>query len=868
MTLCPTVLAQSDILSQEITLKKRRYSVRVLLEKILPSHDIPLAYHDNIVPLHKVIIFDVKPYTIEHILDKICRNDNLTYKVIGGQVLLTYYERPDLEYKYTISGRVKDADTGEVLIGASLYIQELASGVSANAYGFYAFTVPSGVYHISVSYLGYEPMMIEVDLRKNIKSNIELVPKPIQLDELTIDELNPMEIKAHTILSSTNRIDMEMAKHIPYLGEVDVFQGSLLLPGITNIGEGVSGVNVRGGTSDQNLVLMDEAVLYNPNHFFGLISVFNPDAVNDVEILKGDFPAKYGGRTSSVMHVRQREGNEKEFEVSGGLGLLTSRLMAEGPMFNQNGSFLVSGRATFWDLLLRNLSDPRFNDIRANFQDLNGKVKYNINAKNKLFMSGYWGSDATKYGTDALQQWGNSLLSLRWNHIMRNKHFINVTSYYSGYRYSLKEEEEFRDLEGRYSINDLAVKADITSYYGPGFIMDWGISSIHHRLLPGEVIKGELDTSGNEISLPDETSFESSVYASTENRIGSKLTVSLGLRFSHFINDGQSDVYVYEEGEPLSQTTIVDTLKAGSDENKMNFYNWLPRVSLKFSLGANSSAKVSYSSSVQYIHQLSNTTSPSSSDNWVMAGLNVLPTTMNQSTVGVYKFFPQWDMNASVEAYYRDLNDVIDYKNGANLQFNESVETELIYGIERAYGLEFFVKKSLGKWTGWAGYTLSRVERKFENSNESLEINNGNFFASDFDRSHDFALSLVYETEQRWSFSTNFVFYTGRPYSFPDSKYEVDGVLVPNYPSRNQDRLSNYHRLDVSATYQIKPMKKNGEKRTFESELVFSIYNVYSRDNAQAYFFSEDPDIPGRPTVNQLSVLAFPVPSVTYNFRF
>ncbi|UXP31372.1 TonB-dependent receptor [Reichenbachiella agarivorans] len=842
--------------------------MRTLLERVLPAHNISISYHDNIVPLDKSIVFDSKITRLKFILTKICENENLNYEVVNDQIVLKYYERPKSEYKYTIDGVIKDIESGEILIGASVYIKEIASGVSSNAYGYYSLTLPRGKYEVEVRYIGYETKYFSIDMFKNVNNDIELKPQSIEMESLQIDERNPMDIKAHSILSSTNRIDMEMAERIPYLGEVDVFQGSLLLPGITNIGEGVSGVNVRGGSSDQNLVMLDEAVLYSSNHFFGLISVFNPDAVSDVEILKGDFPAKYGGRNSSVMHVRQKEGNENDFHVSGGLGLITSRLMVEGPALDQKLTYLFSARSTFWDLILRNLSDPLFNDIRANFQDVNGKFKYNINSNNKVYLSGYWGADATKYGTDALQKWGNSISSLRWNHIWKNKHFFNTTFYHSGYRYSVIETQEFRDYEGRATINDYALKMDVTSYLNPRNILDWGVSAIWHDLLPGELVSGSLDTSGDDVSLPDERGLESAIYVSSENRIGSRLTSSLGFRLTNFRNQGASDVYVYQENQPKSHATIVDTLRANTKENVKSYWRLLPRGTLKFQLGENSSTKLSYTSSIQYMHLLSNTTSPSSSDAWVMSGYNILPTFMQQYTTGIYRYFPLIDMNASVELYYRNSEDVVEYKNGANLVFNQTVETELIYGSERAYGVEFFVKKTFGRWTGWAGYTLSKVERKFENKFEELEINEGNYYPSDYDRTHDFALTVVFEMNKRWSISSNFVYYTGRPYSFPDSKYEIDGILVPNYPDRNHDRLSNYHRLDLAATYQISPYKKSGEKRKYESDLVFSVYNLYGRKNTQAYFFTADEDNPNQSSTQKLSVLAFPVPSITYNFRF
>jgi len=860
------IFGQSNLLNTKINLPKNKYRVSELLQKKLPQQNILLSYHDNIIPLKKWVEFDAKEVSIQQVLEAICHNENLSFEVRENQILIKYYDRPNKEYKYTISGRIKDKETGESLIGATILILDLSTGVVTNAYGFYSLTLSKGIYTFRVSYLGYSIRKLTVDINKNINFDILLEPQPLRLKDVTISEKDHFDLKVYNVLASTDKLDKNMLKKLPYLGEVDVFQGSLLLPGISNVGEGAIGINVRGGGADQNLIMLDEAVIYNSNHFFGLISVFNPDAVKDVEIHKGNFPASYGGRASSVMHIRQNEGNNQEFHVSGGIGLITSRVMLEGPIKKEKSSFLLSARSTFWDFILRSSSDPTINNIRANFQDLNGKMHFNINEKNNVYISGYFGSDANKLGLDALRKWGNRVGSIRWNRIYRKKHFSNLTAYFSQYQYRVIEESETADFVGTSRITDYALKWDLTSYVNPNNIYYYGASAIFHKLDPGKIVPG-TGSSENELELPSENGFEPSLYFSNERRFG-KFSAAVGFRASAFANIGASDVLIYSTSEPKSSKSVIDTLLFENGETKKSFFNLLPRISLKYQLTRLSSIKISGSGTVQYMHLLSNTLSPSSSDIWKISGEYLKPTTLNQYTIGFYKFLKKLDIEASAEIFYRRWNHLVDYKNGADLSFNESIETELVDGSGRAFGLELFVKRKFGKLTGWVGYTLSKAEKQVVGRFEEETINDGAFFPMDQDRRHDLAISAIYELSDRITLSSNFVYFTGRPFSFPDSKYSIDGILVPHYPNRNVQRLNSYHRLDISMILESKKSKNNGDRRKNESNWVFSIYNVYNRRNTQAYFFSEDPDNAGQPIVERYSVIGSLVPSITYNFLF
>ncbi|UXX79296.1 TonB-dependent receptor [Reichenbachiella carrageenanivorans] len=859
--------AQENVLERTVILYKKKYKTQDILENLLPQQGVNVAYHDNIIPLKKEIEFGkIKETTVKEILSRICHNENLDYINYEGQLMIRYYDRPEREYKYAISGLVEDAASGEALIGATVYIKNIETGLATNGYGFYAFSLPKGKYDLLVSFIGYHTVNYAIELNKDFQFNFQLVENSVELDNVVVEEQELFDVKAQNILLSSNKLDMDMASQIPYIAEVDVFQSSMLLPGISNVGEGVSGVNVRGSAADANLIMLDEAVIYNSNHFFGLVSVFNPDAVKDVEILKGDLPAKYGGRTSSVMHIRQKEGNDSEFHLSGGLGLITSRLMIEGPIMKGNANYLLSARSTFWDLILRNTKSPTLANTRVSFQDINTKVKFDLNSKNKIYFSGYFGADANQFGIDAIQKWGNRVMSVRWNKIHKSKHFMNLTSYFSQYEYRVEEEREAADYVGSSSITDIAAKFDMTSYYSPKNIFEYGGEIVTHFLNPGERIPGP-GSAENAVRLDNELGIESSIYLSNERHFGD-LSVSLGARYSNFVNSGRSDMYTYQPNQVKSLNTRIDTVSAGEDNAKTFYQTVLPRLSMKYQLNPNMSLKVGHFGSVQYMHLLSNTQSPASSDLWQISGEYLLPTTMLQTTIGLYQYVKKFDMDLSLEVYYRKIQNVVDYKNGANLLFNESIETEILNGNERAYGMEVFLRKKFGKLTGWLGYTLSKSERQVNGDLEEEKINGGAYFPTNYDRTHDIAITGIYQLTPYLSLSSSFVYYTGRPYSFPSSKYQIDGLLVPHFPNRNLDRLSDYHRLDIAATLNLKEFRKNGKKRRAESSWVFSIYNVYARRNAQAYYFRESEKQQGVSVVEKLSVLGTMIPSVTYNFKF
>ncbi len=839
-----------------VSIKSQEYSVAELIVE-LERQGYSFSYANEFLEMNRVL--SVSGNDITYLIELICGNE-LDYKLTGKDVLLFKAPRK----KYTISGFIRDRSDGEALLGTTIRVLGSAEGVATNDYGYYALSLFPGEYKLAIEYVGYEPLMLDVNLKTDTRIEVKLVPVNLKLDEVIVTAYEP-DHEITGIRTSVNKIDMQLVGDIPYLlGEVDIYQSALLLPGIRNIGEDASGLNIRGGAVDENLILIDEAAIYSSNHFYGLISVFNPDAIKDVTFFKGDVPSTYGGRVSSAIHVRQKEGNDQEMQLSGGLGLVSGRIMLEGPLKKDESSFLISARSSFFDYVS---AISGLDDSRTNFQDYNAKVNWRPNDKNHFYLSGYIGNDNNNDGLLINRQWGNRTATGRWNHVFSNRLFSNFTLSYSDYKYEVSNPEESGQFVGSSNVRNYTSKTDFTWFVSPRSTLEFGSGAIFHRLNPGDRLPLNDDGFNNPISIDSEHGLEPYIYANFQQNLGERWVMYYGLRYSSFYNFGPEDVYTYLPNQPRERGNIIDTTTYASGELIKAFQNLEPRVSINYNFGSGNTIKASYNRANQYIHLISNTITPSPTDIWKLSDTHIDPSYSDQYTLGYYKLLPALNLDFFAEAYYKTTNNIIEYKEGADLVLNETIETEVIQGNARAYGLELYLRKKVGRFRGWLSYTLSKSERRIDGVDVSEKINNGEYYPSDFDRTHDFSLSGIYSINDRWTLSSNFVYATGRPITFPEGKYVYDNIVLPSFNQRNQQRLTDYHRLDISARLEGKKIKSNGKPKKKVDYWTFSIYNVYGRRNAYSYLFRQE-EGSDQAEVVRYSILGTLIPSVTYNFRF
>lgn len=749
----------------------------------------------------------------------------------------------------TLSGHVTDAESGEELIGATLFIPAIGEGTATNPYGFYSLTLPRGNYKIEVSYVGYESQSIFVDLKEDHSIHIGLNPKISLLDEVVVRGVGADENVRSTEMSIA-RLNVKEVREIPVIfGEQDLLKTIQLLPGVSTAGEGGSGYFVRGGGPGQNLILLDEAPVYNASHLLGFFSVFNSDAIKDVKLYKGGMPAEYGGRLSSVLDVKMKDGNLRQLGISGGIGLISSRLTIEGPFQKEKGSLIVSGRRTYADLFLRLSSDTLVNKNILYFYDLNIKGNYKLGEKDRVYLSGYFGRDVFKYSDSFGFDWGNATATIRWNHLFSNRLFLNSSLIYSNYNYDFFVDEGGIGFTIRSAIRDWHLKEDFHYFLQPGNTLKFGLKLNHHTFIPG-VVDASESSGVNELKLTEKYALETALYLNHEVKLFDWLTVSYGLRFSMFHLLGPGDVYRYDE-----EGSVLDTTAYSNGELISGYYGLDPRVTATVTLDRSSSLKTSFVRTNQYIHLLSNTTSTTPMDAWIPSSSNVKPQIGNQVVLGYFRNFNGNTYEASIEVYYKWMRNQIDYRNGADIFLNEQVESQLVFGDGRSYGSEFYIKKNSGKLHGWISYTLSKTERFFDT------INHGKAFPAKQDRRHDLALVLLYRLGKRWTLSGNWIYYTGNAVTFPAGKYEIEGTTVNMYTERNGHRMPAYHRLDLGVSL------KGKERKRYQSSVDLSIYNVYSRKNAYSIRFEEDEDDPSKTVAKKLSLFPI-VPSITYNFKF
>lgn len=770
------------------------------------------------------------------------------------------------EGRATLSGYIKEAKNGQEIIGGTVYVEELEKGAISNKYGYYSLTMPTGNYHIAYSFMGLKTQIKQIALYASGSLNIELEDSPFEMEEVTVMG-EAADVNVSGIQMSTIKLDMKVIESMPaFLGEVDVIKSLILLPSVSTVGEGSSGFNVRGGDTDQNLVLLDEAPIFNSSHAFGFFSVFHPDAVKMVTLHSGGISAKYGGRLSSILEIQQKEGNLKEFAGSGGVGLISSRLALEAPIVKDKCSFLIAGRSTYSDWLLQQVPDMNVRNSTVSFYDATAKISYAFNHKNKLSLSTYTSNDKFRLGLDTTYNWGTTNAVLKYNHIWGEKLFSDFTAIYSNYNYKVDNQAEVNAFELNYGIRYRSLKSDFT-YFSQKHQLDFGASIIWYDLQPGSLIPATERSGINPVLIEKEQSREMAAYFNDEYKINSRISLMFGLRYSLFHNLGPGSVYLYEENIPKGPTTITDTLQFGRGDIIKSYGGFEPRVSVKLGLGPSSSLKVSYNRMRQYISMISNTAAITPIDIWKTSNTHIRPQIGDQVIVGYFKNFAGNSIETSIEAYYKKIYNLLEYKDGASLLLNETLEADLLEGKGRAYGVELMGKKKTGRLTGWASYAYSRSERLVQGEFPEETINLGKYYPSNYDKPHNIKFVGNFRITQRWSFSANFIYGTGRPFTAPYSKYRIqnaflENITVGNFSQRNQFRIQDYHRLDISITL------GQGHKkyRNWKGSWTFSIYNVYGRKNAYSVFFRDVYGVPPMPY--RLSVLGVPFPSLTYNFTF
>ena len=768
--------------------------------------------------------------------------------------------------KFTISGVVADEKNKETLIGVSLFVQETKTGLVTNEYGFYSITLPEGDYTLLINYLGYQTVTEKIKLNQDLKKNFYLSVSSQQLDEVVIVD-NKKRVDIRKPEMSVNKLTIQEIKEMPVIfGEVDVLKSILTLPGVTNAGEGQSGFNVRGGGADQNLVLLDESTIYNSSHLFGLFSVFNPDAIKDLKLYKGGIPSRFGGRLSSILDIYQKEGNKNAFHMNGGIGLISSRILAEGPIVKDKGSFLIAGRGSYAHLFLKLFDNPN----SAYFYDLNTKLSYSINEKNNVYLSGYFGRDVFQLNDSFVNTYGNAVINFRWNHLYSDKLFSNLSMIYSDYYYGLRL--DFVGFNWDSGIKNYNIKYDFKHYITDKFKLNYGLQSHYYDFNPGKIEPTGEDSGINPEQLDKKYAMENAIYADAEHQISNKISLSYGLRFSNFLRLGQQTMNTYTNDQPVifnpdfqiyQSAEPIGTVSYGKNKTIAKFDNLEPRFAVSYVINEEQSVKASYNRMTQYLHLISNTQSPTPLDVWAPSDRYLKPQLLDQVAIGYFRNFKDDLYSLEVESFFKKIKNRVDYIDGANLIANEAIEQVILNGKARAYGLEVLFRKNSGRFKGWVSYTLSRTEQQVAGRTpEETGINNGNWYKTGFDKLHNLAVVANYKLNEKWRFSANLIAQTGQPVTFPNGQYQYEGITVPVFSGRIEENLPTYHRLDVSAT--LTPTKNKGRK--WQAEWVFGIYNLYNRQNAASITFRQNQET-GSNEALRLSIFGI-VPSATYNIKF
>jgi len=753
------------------------------------------------------------------------------------------------QQKYILSGHIRDVATGEDLPGATILVEGVANlGTATNAYGFYSITLLGGKHTVRYQYVGYASQTIDINLTENKKLDIELTEQSFELGNIVVTGERADRNVSSVDMGNIKLSPKEVEKIPIIFGEQDIVKTMQLTPGVKSAGEGNSGFYVRGGGIDQNLILLDEAPVYNASHLLGFFSIFNSEAIREANLMKGSIPAEYGGRASSVFDIKMKEGNLKEYGVAGSVGLISSNLAIEGPIVKDKGSFIVSARRTYADLFLAFSKEEDLQNTKLYFYDLNLKANYKINDNNRIYLSGYFGRDDFGFADEFGFDWGNATGTIRWNHNFSEKLFSNTSFIVSNYSYDINILGDFEVTIGS-QIDDMNLKQDFTWYINPFNTIKFGGNVIYHNIMPGEITV--FGNSGiNPETISTRKAIEWAAYISNSQSISERLKLYYGLRLALFSNVGPGEFYEFNTDGDLTSTNKISDFEFVKTQGGLE-----PRLALNYMLDSKSSLKTSYNRIYQFLHLLSNSTTTTPTDLWLPSSNNVKPQIADQVSAGYFRNFKDNEYESSVEVYYKDLKNQIDYKNGAELVFNSTVEAELVFGRGWAYGAEFMFKRNFGRFNGWVSYTLARTMRQFD------EINNGNPFSARQDRIHDLALVGIYDITPKWSLSANWIYYTGNAVTFPSGKYEIDGIVAGYYTERNGYRMPPYHRLDIGLTWQRKKTEK------FESSWNFSVYNAYARENAYFIQFRQNEENPNKTEAVQFALFKI-IPSVSYRFKF
>ncbi|WP_347156383.1 TonB-dependent receptor [Pontibacter chitinilyticus] len=763
--------------------------------------------------------------------------------------------------KANLAGHLREAKTGEPIIGASVYIESPVIGTTSDQYGYYSLTLPVGHHELKVKALGLQNTKRQIMLYADGTLDIEVAEDVRTLKEVLVEAEKDRNVSGMQM--GMEKLDIRTIKQVPTaFGETDILRVVLTLPGVKSVGEGSTGMNVRGGSTDQNLILYNDATIYNPAHLFGFFSAFNPDVLKTIELYKSGIPARYGGRLSSVLEVTGRDGNKKEFAGSGGIGLLTSRLTLEGPIQKDKTSFIIGGRTTYSDWLLKKLPNKSFNESTASFYDFNAHISHELNEKNTLYLTGYRSSDKFRLGADTLYQFTNQTASIKWKHIFQNKLYGVLTGAYSHYDYKVTSEKNpVNASELTFGIDQKNLQADFSYFPSSKHTVDFGASTIYYHVNPGSLLPNGSESLIAPDRLQQEHALESAIYASDRFDVSPRFSIALGLRYSLFNAMGPRQVYGYAPGAPKSEGTIQDTTRYGAGDSFASYHGPEYRLSARLGLTDNSSVKLSYNRLRQYIHMLSNTTSMSPTDVWKLSDANIKPQLGDQVALGYYRNFRANTIEFSVEGYYKWMHDFLDYKSGATLIMNHHIETDVAGAEGKAYGVEVMLKKATGKLNGWVSYTYARTLVRVDDKETGEKINGGAYYPSNFDKPHDFTLISNYRFSQRFSTSLNFTYSTGRPITLPLARYYAGNSQRIFYSDRNAYRVPDYYRLDFAMNIE----GNHKIKKLAHSSWTLAIYNLTGRQNPYSIYFKSEE---GRIRGYKMSIFGRPIPTVTYNFKF